>query len=97
MVETPEAIGARAIERPPLLVVEVLSPSGRGRDLSGKCRIYAEGGAAWYWVVDPDEPSLTVLRLVGDAYEEEARVTGSEAYETEQPFPVRVAPAELAD
>lgn len=95
MVVSPEAIGLRAIERPPLLVVEILSPSGRGRDLSEKRRIYAEGQAAWYWIVDPDEPSLTVLRFVGDVYEEESRVTDSEAYETEQPFPVRVVPAEL--
>jgi Uma2 family endonuclease len=95
MVVTPDAIGPRAIERPPVLVVEILSASGRGRDLSEKRRIYAEGRAAWYWIVDPDEPSLTVLRLVGDAYEDEARVTGSEAYDTEQPFPVRVVPADL--
>jgi len=95
MVVTPEAIGPRAIERPPLLVVEILSSSGRGRDLSEKRRIYAEGRAALYWIVDPDEPSLTVLRLVGDLYEEKTRVTDSEAYECEQPFSVRVVPAEL--
>ncbi|MHB1535513.1 MAG: Uma2 family endonuclease [Acidimicrobiales bacterium] len=95
MVVTPEAIGPRAIERPPLLVVEILSPSARGRDLFEKRRIYADGRAAWYWIVDPEEPSLTVLRLAGDVYEEEARAIDAEAYETEQPFPVRVVPAEL--
>lgn len=95
MVVSPEAIGPRAVERPPLLVVEILSPSGRGRDLSEKRRIYADGQAAWYWIVDPEEPSLTVLRLVGDVYEEEARVTGSEVYQTEEPLSVRVVPAEL--
>jgi len=95
MVVAPEAIGPRAIERPPLLVVEILSPSGRGRDLSEKRRVYAAGRAAWYWIVDPDEPSLTVLRLTGDVYEEEARIIDSEVYETEEPFSVRVVPAEL--
>ncbi len=95
MVVDLDAIGPRAIERPPRLVVEILSPSGRGRDLSEKRRIYAEGRAAWYWIVDPEEPSVTVLRLVGGLYEEEARVTDSEAYETEQPILVRVVPAEL--
>lgn len=95
MVVAPETIGARAIERPPLLVVEILSPSGRGRDLSEKRRIYAEGGAAWYWIVDPEEPSLTVLRLTAGAYEDEARVTGATAYETARPFAVRVVPAQL--
>lgn len=95
MVVTPEAITPRAIERPPLLVVEILSPTGRDRDLSEKRRIYAEGGAPWYWLVDLAVPSLTVLRLAGSAYEEEARVEGATAYVTEEPFPVRIVPAEL--
>ena len=95
VVAGPEVVTERAVEGRPVLVVEVLSPYGRGRDLHEKRRIYAQGRAAWYWIVDPAEPSLTVLRLVGDAYEDHARVAGTEAYETEEPFPVRVVPAEL--
>lgn len=97
LVVSPDSIGARAIEKPPVLVVEILSPSGRARDLSEKRRIYAEGGAAWYWIVDPAEPSLTVLRLVADGagYEEVARVVGSDPYESDQPFRVRVVPSAL--
>jgi len=95
IVVSPESIAKRAVQGRPLLVVEVLSPYGRGRDLHEKRRVYAEGGAAWYWVVDPAEPSLTVLRLAGDSYEDQGRVTGPEAYESEEPFPVRVVPAEL--
>ncbi|MGH9064047.1 MAG: Uma2 family endonuclease [Acidimicrobiales bacterium] len=95
VVASPEVVGKRAVEGPPVLVVEVLSPHGHGRDLHEKRRIYAEGGASWYWIVDPAEPSLCVLRLAGDGYEEEARVTGSQTYETDQPFPVRVEPGEL--
>jgi Uma2 family endonuclease len=95
MVAAPEVITERAVEGPPVLVVEVLSPTGRGRDLHEKRRIYAEGRAAWYWIVDPAEPSVAVLRLVGEAYEEQARVVGGEAYETEEPFPIRVVPTEL--
>lgn len=95
VVAAPEVITERAVEGPPVLVVEILSPTGRGRDLHEKRRIYAEGGAAWYWIVDPAEPSLIVLRLAGDSYEEQARVSGLEAYETEEPFPVRLVPAEL--
>ena len=90
-----DAFTKRALEAPPLLVVEIVSPSGRGRDLFEKRRIYAEGQASWYWIVDPDAPSLLVLRLVGSAYEDEARVTGSDAYEAREPFPVRVVPDEL--
>lgn len=92
----PGAITPRAIEGRPALVVEVLSPSGRGRDLYEKRRIYANGGAEWYWIVDPDEPSLTVLRLAGDEYELAARVAGSEVYATAAPMTLSVVPAELA-
>jgi Uma2 family endonuclease len=90
-----DAITERAVEGTPVLVVEILSPSGRARDLHDKRRIYAEGRAEWYWIVDPAEPSLTVLRLGKDGYEEQARVTGRQPYDTQQPFPIRVVPAEL--
>ncbi|MGH9067666.1 MAG: Uma2 family endonuclease [Acidimicrobiales bacterium] len=95
VVAAPEVITKRAVEGPPVLVVEVLSPTGRDRDLSEKRRIYARGGAPTYWIVDPAEPSLTVLRLAGDHYDEEATVVGASAYLTEDPFPVRVVPADL--
>ena len=95
VVTAPETVTPRAVASAPLLVVEVLSPSGRGRDLFEKRRIYAAGGAAWYWIVDPAEPSLTALRLAGDAYEEAARVVGSDAYETSEPVRVRIVPADL--
>ncbi|MDQ2726732.1 MAG: Uma2 family endonuclease [Actinomycetota bacterium] len=95
LVAATEAVAERAIVAPPLLVVEVLSPTGRNRDLSEKRRIYAEGGATWYWLVDPAFPSLTVLRLAGQAYEQQALMEGSAPYITEEPFPVRVVPAEL--
>ena len=95
IVATRDVVTRRAVEGPPALVVEILSRSGRPRDLYEKRRIYAEGGAAWYWIVDPDVPSLSVLRLAGSAYEEEAHVSGSDAYEAIEPFTVRVVPIDL--
>lgn len=95
LVAAAEAVTERAIVGRPLLVVEVLSPTGRDRDLSEKRRIYAEGGAGWYWLVDPAVPNLTVLRLGGRAYEEQVVAEGSTAYVTDDPFAVRVVPAEL--
>lgn len=74
----------------PLLVVEVLSRSTRRRDVTGKWSIYAEAGVPSYWLVDPVEPSLTVLTLRDGLYIETARVTGSEPLTVEQPFPVTV-------
>ncbi|MDQ3611609.1 MAG: Uma2 family endonuclease [Actinomycetota bacterium] len=74
----------------PLLVVEVLSPTTRRRDLLGKWSIYAEAGVPSYWIVDPVEPSLTVLTLTDGLYVETARVTGSEPLTVTAPFEVTV-------
>ena len=95
LVADPADFSERALVAPALLVVEVLSPTGRNRDLSEKRRIYADGGAPWYWIVDPAVPRLTVLRLRDGDYEEHAVVENGDAYDTDEPFPVRVVPAEL--
>lgn len=95
MVVSPEAVGGRAIEKAPVIVVEVLSPTGKDRDLFDKRRIYGQAGAQWYWLVEPADASLTVLRLVEGRYEEAARVVGDSAYTTEDPFPVNVVPNQL--
>lgn len=95
MVVSTDALTARAMEASPLLVTEVLSPTGRNRDLFEKRRLYALGSAPTYWLFDPAEPNLTVLRLVGDEYEEGAHVTGSSVYVTSSPFPIRVVPSEV--
>lgn len=52
------------------LVVEVVSPKGRRRDLVQKPLDYAEAGIPEYWIVDPREETITVLTLEGDAYTE---------------------------
>lgn len=95
IVAAPAALTDRAVEGAPVLVVEVLSSSGRNRDLFEKRRVYANGRAGEYWIVDPDVPSLTVLRLAGDGYDEVAVVAGDDAYETTEPFAVRVVPADI--
>lgn len=54
------------------LVMEVVShhPVGRRRDIESKRLDYAEAAIPEYWIVDPIEMRVTVLALVGDAYEE---------------------------
>ena len=60
-------IGEARLTRPPLLVVEVLSPSSRRHDLGSKRLAYAAAGVPSYWLVDPEPPvTLPVLRLAGD-------------------------------
>lgn len=46
---------------PPLLVVEVLSPTTRHRDLGPKRKFYLEAGAAEYWVIDPETRTVRVI------------------------------------
>jgi Uma2 family endonuclease len=82
-------------DRRPLLVVEVLSPSTRATDATLKRHVFEQGGVPAYWLVDPLEPSLTVLELVDGAYLETATVRGEQPYEASVPFPVRVVPADL--
>jgi Uma2 family endonuclease len=43
----------------PLLVVEVLSPATRRRDVLQKRDFYRRIGVAEYWVVDPEERTIT--------------------------------------
>ena len=52
------------------LVVEVVSPNGRRRDLVQKRLDYAEAGIPEYWIVDPRDHMILVLTLEGDAYTE---------------------------
>lgn len=90
-----EDVGPRYIQRPPQLLVEVLSDVTRSKDLVLKRALYAEAGVPVYWVFDPDVPQLTVLRLDGDKYVEQAVVSGSAAYEADLPYPVRIVPDEI--
>ena len=50
------------------LVVEVVSDDDRRRDIDTKRHEYALAGIPEYWIVDPREQSVTVLRLDGDHY-----------------------------
>lgn len=89
------ATGDKRLERPPLLVVEVASRSTRMVDRGTKRLAFEAAGVPSYWIVDPDIPSLTVLRLQDGSYIEEAVVRGDEEYTGTEPFPVRVVPNQL--
>lgn len=52
------------------LVVEVVSPDDRERDLVVKRQEYAQAGIPEYWIVDPQEGTITVLKLESDRYVE---------------------------
>ncbi|MDY0058907.1 MAG: Uma2 family endonuclease [Myxococcota bacterium] len=49
-------------------VCEILSPASVRLDRIRKPRIYAGEGVAWLWLVDPEQHTLEVLRLVEGAW-----------------------------
>ena len=81
---------------PPVLAVEVLSPSSRAVDRLLKYDRYAEAGVEHYWIVDPDEPSLTAYRLSSDgSYAQIAQVTADQPFEATDPVHAVIIPSEL--
>ena len=62
-------ISERGVAGAPDLVVEILSPSTRARDLGIKLRRYAAAGVPYYWTLDPVARVLEERRLTGDGYE----------------------------
>ncbi len=42
----------------PTLIVEVLSPSTKGRDMAVKLHLYMRSGVSEYWIVDPENKSI---------------------------------------
>jgi Uma2 family endonuclease len=79
-----------------LLVVEVLSPSNRDSDLVSKRFEYAAGRIPQYWIVDPEEETMTVLALAdGETYVEKAVVRPGTPWKTDEPFPLTLDVAEI--
>lgn len=57
-----------AIQGPPDLAVEVVSPSTASRDRSQKLRAYYQAGVPWYWLVESDTLLITEYRHTADGY-----------------------------
>jgi len=76
VVSDPQHVSRRGIEGPPLLVVEILSPSTRAQDRGDKARRYAELGIAHYWIVDPDERTLECYTSSEGAFRPRAEARG---------------------
>ena len=87
--------GQKAVTTPLLLAVEILSPSSRSVDQVLKRALYEQSGVAHFWVVDADEPSVTVWDLVDGSYDAGGVVRGAETLAVQEPFPVTVVPQDL--
>jgi Uma2 family endonuclease len=90
-----DQFGRSPLTSPPVVVVEVLSPTTRAVDLRNKRAEYARAGARHYWVVDVGTPAVEAYVLGADGYELAARAEGTETAKLTEPFPVTVTPADL--
>jgi Uma2 family endonuclease len=97
LVAPRDAFTERDLPGPPLLAVEVLSPTTRHLDLQLKRARYEAAGCPGYWVVDPDVPALTAWQLEDERYGDPLHVEGTATIDLELPFPVSVSPADLVD
>ena len=60
----------------PDLVIEVLSPGTRRRDLTRKRSLYEDRGVNEYWLVDSEARTVTILRRDGERFAEPAVLRG---------------------
>lgn len=61
-------VGPKAIEGPPDLCVEIISPSSETIDKVDKFEQYEAGGVAYYWIIDPAERTARAWELQNGKY-----------------------------
>ncbi|HSH59519.1 MAG TPA: Uma2 family endonuclease [Acidimicrobiales bacterium] len=83
-------VGGQYVAGVPELVVEIHSPSTKVLDLTEKRLVYAQARIPAYWLVDPDDRTLTVLELRGDAYEQIAVIDAEGSFEVSVPFTMTI-------
>jgi hypothetical protein len=90
-----DEVGDAKFTRPPLLVVEVRSPSTAIIDLNRTKTAYERFGVPSYWIVDPDpaQPEVSVFELRNGRCVTLAVTTAP--LSVERPFPVTITPAHL--
>ncbi len=90
-----DQIGGAKFTEPPLLVVEIRSPSTALIDLNRKKAAYERFGVPSYWIVNPDppQPELTVFELGEGGYALVAKASGR--FAPGRPFTVSIDLADL--
>jgi len=92
-----DELTARRVTRPPLLAVEIQSPSTALFDLNTNKAVYERFSIASYWIVVPDvdQPELIAFELRDGRYDQVAHVSGDHPFRAVRPFAVEIVPARL--
>lgn len=92
-----DEVGGAKFWTPPLLAVELRSPSTAVVDRNVKLAAYEAFGVASYWIFDPtpERPELTIFELREGRYQQIGQASGSSAVRVERPFLVELVPADL--
>jgi Uma2 family endonuclease len=64
----PEQPKGMPVELMPDWMCEILSPSNASNDTVKKLRLYHRAGIRHYWIADPQEATLTVMRWSAEGY-----------------------------
>lgn|ERR1019366_8436218 len=84
--ERTHLIGKKAMEGPPDLAIEVISPSSIEVDRDDKFVQYRDGGVAHYWIIDPAQQTVDAWSLENGAYVVSGHAQGSAVIKL-PPFP----------
>jgi Uma2 family endonuclease len=76
----------------PDMVVEILSPSNRKKDLIKKFLLYEKSGVREYWIADPEVKTVTVYVM-----QQDGEYNDGKAYHTGEKVPVHLFEGHLID
>jgi len=79
-------IGEKAMEGPPDLAVEVISPSSVETDRTDKFEQYRKAGVKYYWIIDPAMRTFEAFQLKARRYVQIGRGSGADVVRF-PPFP----------
>jgi len=87
----------KSVIKPPVLAIEIASPSTAIYDRNRKKDVYAGFGIASYWIATPSlhNPTLTAYELRRGRYSQVAQVSCGDVFTATRPFAVEIVPATL--
>jgi Uma2 family endonuclease len=88
-------VGGQSVVGTPALVVEIHSPATKVLDLTEKRAAYGKHGVPCYWLIDPDNRTLTVLHLVEGEYQEVAAIGAEGSTDVSEPLTMTIQGSDI--